>query len=216
MKPIFLALKRVRLLSDMAEMDSPPMRTSPSSNSSRPERQFRSVVLPHPEGPMTATISPREMARSTPLNARTRTPPAAYAFSTPRASTIAVPALSTCVTLSFALPIKICSFVDAQVVGAARDGYVVAVGGAVVVPAPQVQRTAGGADVLVVELQVRGAAFHAEPRGNACGAADGYVAGTAENDHGHGARGGGERHLQAADATMKAERSEPEPAEVGD
>jgi hypothetical protein len=34
-----------------------------------PERQFRSVVLPHPLGPMIATISPRLTARSTPLSA---------------------------------------------------------------------------------------------------------------------------------------------------
>src|SRR5215211_4859389 len=92
MKPIFSALKRVRLLSDIPEMDSPPTATSPPSNSSRPERQFRSVVFPQPEGPMMATISPRGMLRSTPLKAWTVTPPVAYVFSRLRASTMASPA----------------------------------------------------------------------------------------------------------------------------
>src|SRR3712207_8628331 len=84
MKPIFSALKRVRFLSDIPEMDSPPTNTSPLSNSSRPDRQLRSVVLPHPEGPMMATISPRGILKSTPRRARVRTPPVAYSFSTPR------------------------------------------------------------------------------------------------------------------------------------
>ena len=69
MKPILSALKRVRRLSDMQLMDSPAINTSPPPISSRPERVFRSVVLPQPEGPMTATISPRQIARSTPLRA---------------------------------------------------------------------------------------------------------------------------------------------------
>src|ERR687890_1462197 len=145
MKPILPELKRVRFLSDIPEMDSPPIKTSPCSNSSRPERQLRSVVLPHPEGPMTATISPRAIERSTPRRAWTRTPPAAYSFSTPRASTMALTAASSRTTFSLAFPIKIRSFlrsslfVDAQVVGAARYGDVVAVCDTVVVPTLQVQ-----------------------------------------------------------------------------
>src|SRR5215217_2368161 len=121
MKPILSALKRVRFLSDIPAMDSPPIRTSPRSNSSRPERQLRSVVLPHPEGPMTATISPRAIERSTPRRARTRTPPAAYSFSTPRASTMVPSAASSRATISLAFPIKtrsfLCSsrFVDTQI-----------------------------------------------------------------------------------------------------
>src|SRR5215203_135425 len=88
MKPILSALKRVRLLSDIPEMDSPATKTSPPSNSSRPERQFKSVVLPHPEGPITASISPREMLKSTPLKAWTIAPPAVYVLSKSWASTI--------------------------------------------------------------------------------------------------------------------------------
>src|SRR5829696_3091814 len=121
MNPILSALKRVRFLSDIREMDSPPTNTSPRSNSSRPERQLRSVVFPQPEGPMTATISPRAIERSTPRRAWTRTPPAVYSFSTPLASTIALSAASSRATLSLDFPIKIRSFlrsslfVDAQV-----------------------------------------------------------------------------------------------------
>ena len=42
---------------------------------SRPERQFSSVVLPQPLGPITATISPRASVRSMPRSASTRTLP---------------------------------------------------------------------------------------------------------------------------------------------
>src|SRR5918992_981054 len=214
MKPILSALKRVRLLSDIPEMDSPPIKTSPRSNSSRPERQLRSVVFPQPEGPMTATISPRAIERSTPRRAWTRTPPAAYSFSTPRASTMALSAASSRVTFSPAFQIKIRSFlrsslfVDAQVVGAARYGDVVAGGGTVVDPTLQVQLATGGTDVPVVELQVGGATVYAEPRGDTFGAADGDVAGTTEDDHGHDARGSGEHNFQAGGATIYLQRSE--------
>src|SRR5215208_73570 len=175
MKPILSALKRVRFLSDIPEMDSPPIKTSPRSNSSRPERQLRSVVFPHPEGPMTATISPRVIERSNPRRAWTRTPPAAYSFSTPRASTIALLAASSRPTFSLAFSIKTRSsprsslFVDAQVVGAARYGDVVAVCGTVVVPTLQIQHATGDADVPVVERQVGSATVYAQPRGDPFG-----------------------------------------------
>src|SRR5215217_3145342 len=184
MNPILSALKRVRFLSDIREMDSPPTKTSPRSNSSRPERQLRSVVFPHPEGPMTATISPRVIERSTPRRAWTRTPPAAYPFSTPRASTMALSVASSRATFSLAFPIKTRSFlrsslfVDAQVVGAARYGDVVAVCRGVVVPTLQVQLATGGTDVPVVECQVGSATVYAQPRGDPLGAADDGVTGT--------------------------------------
>src|SRR5919112_4810305 len=193
MKPILSARKRVRFLSDIPEIDSPPIKTSPRSNSSRPERQLRSVVFPQPEGPMTATISPRAIERSTPRRAWTRTPPAAYSFSRPQASTMAVSAPTLCATFSLDFPIKIRSFlplatfVDAQVVGAARYGDVVAVCRSAVVPTLQVQHATGGTDVPVVELQVGSATVEAEPRGDPFWAADGHVAGATDNGHGHGA-----------------------------
>ena len=77
MKPILSARKRVRRRSDMPLMASPATYTSPPSTSSRPERVLSSVVLPQPDGPMMATISPRSMPRSTPLSACTRRSPAA-------------------------------------------------------------------------------------------------------------------------------------------
>src|SRR5918995_6781090 len=222
MNPILSALKRVRFLSDIREMDSPPTKTSPRSNSSRPERQLRSVVFPQPEGPMTATISPRAIERSTPRRAWTRTPPAVYSFSTPLASTIALSAASSRATLSLDFPIKIRSFlrsslfVDAQVVGATRDGDVVAVCGTVVVPTLQVQLATGGTDIPVVEPQVGSATVYTEPCGDPSRSADGDVAGATEDDHGRGARGSGEHHLQVAGATIQAERTEPEPVQSGD
>src|SRR5215218_8458776 len=202
MKPILSALKRVRFLSNIPEMDSPPIKTSPRSNSSRPERQLRSVVFPQPEGPMTATISPRAIERSTPRRAWTRTPPAAYSFSTPLASTIAMSAASSRATFSLAFPFKIRSFprsslcVDAQVVGATRDGDVVVVSGTVVVPTLQVQRATCSTDVPVVERQISSATVYAEPHDDPLGAADGDVAGTTEDDHGHDARASGEHDFQ--------------------
>src|SRR2546427_4433202 len=59
------------------------MRTSPEVRSSRPEKQFRSVVLPQPDGPMIATISPRGIARFTPRSAWTLTAPELYTLWAP-------------------------------------------------------------------------------------------------------------------------------------
>jgi hypothetical protein len=53
----------------------PSIRISPASTLSRPERQFSSVVLPQPLGPMIATISPRRTAKSTPRSASTGASP---------------------------------------------------------------------------------------------------------------------------------------------
>src|SRR5687768_11971337 len=136
---------------------------------------------------------------------------------------MAVSAFPFRATFSLAFPIKVLSFllwyrksVDCHAVGAARDRHVVAAGGAVVVAASQVQLATRGADAPVVEPQEGGAATHAEPRGYPFGAADGDVAGAAEDGHGQGARGGGEHHLQATGATIDAEGTEPEFAQVGD
>src|SRR5687767_11343478 len=46
-------------------------RTTPSVGRSQPEQRFSRVVLPHPEGPTTATNSPRRTSRSTSANAPT-------------------------------------------------------------------------------------------------------------------------------------------------
>ena len=47
------------------------MDTRPESTTSRPDMQLRRVVFPEPDGPITATISPRITLRSTPCNAFT-------------------------------------------------------------------------------------------------------------------------------------------------
>src|SRR3990170_1124948 len=88
MKPIFSARKSVFSLSLRRDNRRPAIQTSPDVNSSIPERQFRRVVLPQPEGPMIATISPRRTSRFTPRRARTSRPPPSYTFTSFRATTI--------------------------------------------------------------------------------------------------------------------------------
>src|SRR3990172_1357743 len=78
MKPIRRARYFVFARSLIFVSGTPSMNTSPSLRSSRPLRQFRSVVLPHPEGPITATISPLRMSRSMPRSAWTETAPELY------------------------------------------------------------------------------------------------------------------------------------------
>ena len=50
------------------------MRITPASIESRPDSVFSSVVLPQPEGPITATISPLRMVMLTPRSACTMLP----------------------------------------------------------------------------------------------------------------------------------------------
>ena len=45
--------------------------TSPSSGLSRPAMRLSSVLFPQPDGPITATNSPRATSRSAPRSART-------------------------------------------------------------------------------------------------------------------------------------------------
>src|SRR5206468_9261215 len=66
----------------------PAIHTSPDVKSSMPERQLRRVVLPQPEGPMIATISPFRMSTFRPRRAWTSTPPLSYVFTSLRAMTI--------------------------------------------------------------------------------------------------------------------------------
>src|SRR5712691_1644023 len=88
MKPILIARKSVLPLSLKVERRWPAIHTSPEVKSSMPDRQFRSVVLPHPDGPMTATISPFRTSRSRPRSAWTAPPPLSYVFTRRRATTI--------------------------------------------------------------------------------------------------------------------------------
>ena len=88
MKPIFMARKSVFALSLRVESRWPAIHTSPDVKSSIPERQFSRVVLPQPEGPMIATISPFRMSTFRPRRAWTSTPPLSYVFTSLRAMTI--------------------------------------------------------------------------------------------------------------------------------
>src|SRR3989454_2661775 len=88
MNPIFIARKSVLPLSLKVESRCPAIQTSPEVNSSMPDRQLRSVVLPHPDGPITATISPLRTSRSRPRSAWTAPPPLSYVFTRRRATTI--------------------------------------------------------------------------------------------------------------------------------
>ena len=74
-KPMCRARYAVRSRSDMEQMSRPSMSTSPPLKRSRPARQLSSVVLPEPDGPTTATISPRATSRSTPRSASTTAAP---------------------------------------------------------------------------------------------------------------------------------------------
>src|SRR5712691_8050269 len=88
MKPIFIARKSVFALSFKVERRWPAIHTSPDVKSSIPERQLRRVVLPQPEGPMIATISPFRTSTFRPRSAWTSTPPLSYVFTRRRAMTI--------------------------------------------------------------------------------------------------------------------------------
>src|SRR6267143_5754652 len=88
MNPIFIARKSVFALSFKVESRWPAIHTSPDVKSSIPERQLSRVVLPHPEGPMIATISPFRTSTFSPRRAWTSTPPLSYVFTRRRAMTI--------------------------------------------------------------------------------------------------------------------------------
>src|SRR2546426_11480218 len=88
MNPIFIARKSVFPLSLRVERRWPAIQTSPDVKSSIPDRQFRRVVLPHPDGPITATLSPLRTSRSRPRSAWTAPPPLSYVFTRRRATTM--------------------------------------------------------------------------------------------------------------------------------
>src|SRR5256712_6331480 len=88
MKPIFIARKSVLPLSLRVERRWPAIHTSPDVKSSIPERQSGRVVLPQPDGPITAPISPFRTSRSRPRSAWTAPPPLSYVFTRRRATTM--------------------------------------------------------------------------------------------------------------------------------
>jgi hypothetical protein len=86
-----------------------------------------------------------------------------------------------------------------------RDDDVVAVCCGVVVSGLQFHCSTGGANVPVVELLVGSATVYAESCDDSVRSPYGDVAGAAEDDHGHVARGGGEHHVDVAGATVQSQ-----------
>jgi subtilase family protein len=74
-KPILLRRSRVRRFSLSPVIAVPPSRTSPAVGLSRPAAHCRKVLLPLPDGPITAVKLPRGRARSTPRSACTAASP---------------------------------------------------------------------------------------------------------------------------------------------
>src|SRR5688572_3150176 len=70
-------------------MRSPPTWTSPEVGPSRPPTRLRSVVLPEPEGPISATKSPFGMSSVRPCSTSTVCLPRTYDLWTSRTRTIA-------------------------------------------------------------------------------------------------------------------------------
>src|SRR5690242_9318144 len=68
-------------------MRRPSTTIVPAVGVSSPPIRLSSVVLPEPDGPMSATKSPRGMSRSMPCSTSIVSPPRRYVFVTPRIST---------------------------------------------------------------------------------------------------------------------------------
>src|SRR5215208_504224 len=98
--------------------------------------------------------------------------------------------------------------------GAARDLDVVPVGRVAIVRALQVDVTADGAKVLLVEGQIGGAADYVSPRSDAFGTVDGHVAGSPKNADRDGAGGSGKHYSDSAGAAGQLDRTESELAKV--
>src|SRR5690242_17254374 len=81
-KPIDDARPLVRSASDNAWRSTPSSSTRPPSTSSSPEQQLSSVVLPEPDGPITATNSPSCTTRSMLRSASTSSAPVRYTLRT--------------------------------------------------------------------------------------------------------------------------------------
>ena len=63
MKPTVLERQRASSVCPIVAMSRPPMTIRPRVGESMPAIRFRSVVLPDPEGPISATNSPRGIFR---------------------------------------------------------------------------------------------------------------------------------------------------------
>ena len=89
MNPMFCLLKIVRFFSDREKKSSPSSQTFPDVGSSSPPIQFKSVLFPEPDSPITAANSPFSREKDTSFNASTRASPVPYtlhSFSTRKIS----------------------------------------------------------------------------------------------------------------------------------
>ncbi len=67
MKPTVFERQRASSVCPMVAMSRPPMTIRPRVGESIPAIRFRSVVLPEPDGPISATYSPSGMSSWMPM-----------------------------------------------------------------------------------------------------------------------------------------------------
>src|SRR5438477_10330326 len=77
---------RPRASSESVASAAPSTSMSPAVGASRPPSRCKSVLLPDPEAPTTATVSPGTTERSTPISTGTSSGPLRYVFRKPRHS----------------------------------------------------------------------------------------------------------------------------------
>src|SRR5450755_3232737 len=78
MKPRARLRTRPRSASERVAIGAPCTRTSPPVGASSPPSRCKSVLLPDPDAPTTATLSPRSTARSIPRSTGTSSGPPRY------------------------------------------------------------------------------------------------------------------------------------------
>src|SRR5207245_11250224 len=86
-KPTWAARQRERSPLERRSIRRPSTATVPAVGVSSAPIRFSSVVLPEPDGPMSATKSPRGMSRSMPCRTSIVSPPRRYVLVSPRIST---------------------------------------------------------------------------------------------------------------------------------
>src|SRR5215213_6533395 len=80
MKPTCSARQSASAASDISAMPIPPTRSTPPSGLSMPAMRFKSVLLPEPEGPISATNSPAAISSVMSFSTGTICPPRRYDF----------------------------------------------------------------------------------------------------------------------------------------
>ena len=106
-KPSLAVRTRARRSGERRPISCPSSQNRPELGRSRQPRIFMSVVLPEPEAPIRATISPRAMVRETPLSTGTSSSPRWYVlvmFS--RQMSVRETAASSCVVRGRSLSVR--------------------------------------------------------------------------------------------------------------